>query len=145
MHTQMHKHQIIGWRRNSVHLVVFITDANYHVAGDGKVCYYNCSGGECVIKAMLTTYIRHINQTRTRIHLHLYQNRDVLASHSTYILKQCYCLHIPTAGRCCSPEWWEMSHGAGQWELWVYHCHCLRMLLLILFMLTLVLQLVDAT
>lgn len=57
MHTQMHKNQIIGWRSNSVHLVVFITDANYHIAGDGKVRSYNCSGGECVIKAMLTTYI----------------------------------------------------------------------------------------
>ena len=57
MHTQMHKNQIIGWRSNSVHLVVFITDANYHIAGDGKVRSYNCSGGECVIKAKLTTYI----------------------------------------------------------------------------------------
>ena len=56
--------QIIGWRSNSVHLVVFITDANYHIAGDGKVCYYNYSGR---IKAMLISG-RHINFTSTRVH-----------------------------------------------------------------------------
>ena len=73
------------WRSNSVHLVVFITDANYHIAGDGKVCYYNYSGGECVIKAMLTTYIRHINQTRTRIYT------------------QCTCIHTRT--HHCKNTW----------------------------------------
>jgi len=29
--------EIIGWRNNSVHMVVFLTDAGYHIAGDGKL------------------------------------------------------------------------------------------------------------
>jgi len=28
----------IGWRQKARHLIVFSTDANFHIAGDGKVC-----------------------------------------------------------------------------------------------------------
>ena len=31
--------QVIGWRSDSVHMLLFITDASYHSAGDGKVDY----------------------------------------------------------------------------------------------------------
>lgn len=27
----------IGWRQNARHLIIFSTDASFHVAGDGKV------------------------------------------------------------------------------------------------------------
>lgn len=29
--------QLIGWRRNARHLLLYITDAGFHYAGDGKV------------------------------------------------------------------------------------------------------------
>lgn len=28
----------IGWRQNARHFIVFSTDANFHIAGDGRVC-----------------------------------------------------------------------------------------------------------
>lgn len=32
--------QKIGWREQARRLLVFSTDAGFHYAGDGKVCYY---------------------------------------------------------------------------------------------------------
>ena len=29
--------QLIGWRQNARHLLLYITDAGFHYAGDGKV------------------------------------------------------------------------------------------------------------
>lgn len=31
----------IGWRQNARHFIVFSTDANFHIAGDGRVCKRN--------------------------------------------------------------------------------------------------------
>ena len=31
-------YQIIGWRENARHILVYLTDAGFHFAGDGKVC-----------------------------------------------------------------------------------------------------------
>ena len=32
--------QLIGWRKNARHLLLYITDAGFHFAGDGKVCSF---------------------------------------------------------------------------------------------------------
>ena len=39
--------QIIGWRDNARHILVYLTDAGFHFAGDGKVSIY------CMVKVDL--------------------------------------------------------------------------------------------
>ena len=34
----MYSKQIIGWRANARHVLLYLTDAGFHFAGDGKVC-----------------------------------------------------------------------------------------------------------